>query len=54
MDAVTITSMQKNIDESKKFHSFIGETLEHSNIEYLFASSDSAHHAFTFFTVKNC
>lgn len=30
METVTIMSMQKNINESKESHSFIGESLENS------------------------
>ena len=36
METVTIMSMQKNINESKESHSFIGESLENSDIEHLF------------------
>lgn len=54
METTTIMSVQENINDLKKFHSFIGESLENSDIEHLFASSDTVFHPMTFISTVTC
>lgn len=54
METVTFTSMQRNIDESKKFHSFIGESLENSDLKSLSSSENDVYLSFTYFTQHDC
>ena len=54
METVTIMRMQKNINESKESHSFIGESLENSDIEHLFTSSSTISYPFTYMTMYTC